>query len=124
MKKILVFPVLLITYLTVGQVGIGITSPNSDAALDITSASSGLLLPRLALTNTTNPSPLGTDVAGMIVYNTVTAGNVTPGFYYNNGTDCVRLWSSSSADWSLTGSSGTTSGANFFRNYRCSRFNS
>ena len=113
MKKLLVFPVLLITYLAVGQVGIGTTSPNSDAVLDITSTTSGLLLPRLALANTTNPSPLSADVAGMLVYNTATAGNVTPGFYYNDGTNWVRLGSSLSTDWSLTGNSGTTAGVNF-----------
>ena len=113
MKKLLVFPVLLITYLTVGQVGIGTTSPNSDAILDITSTTSGLLLPRLALSDTTNSSPLSTDVAGMLVYNTATAGNVTPGFYVNDGTDWVRLGSSSSTGWSLTGNTGTTAGTNF-----------
>ena len=113
MKKLLVFPVLLITYLTVGQVGIGTTSPNSDAILDITSSTSGLLLPRLALSDTTNPSPLSTDVAGMIVYNTATAGDVTPGFYYNDGTDWVRLGNSTNSDWSLAGNSGTTAGTNF-----------
>lgn len=113
MKKLLVFPVLLITYLVTGQVGIGTTSPNSDAILDITSATSGLLLPRLALINTTNPGPLSTDIAGMVVYNTATTGDVTPGFYYNDGTDWVRLGVSTSTDWSLTGNSGTTAGTIF-----------
>ena len=113
MKKLLVFPVLLITYLTVGQVGIGTTSPNSNAVLDITSTTSGLLLPRLALTNTTSPNPLSVDVAGMVVYNTATAGDVTPGFYVNDGTDWIRLGSSTSTDWSLMGNAGTTSGTDF-----------
>lgn len=113
MKKLLVFPVLLITYLTVGQVGIGTTSPNSDAALDITSITSGLLLPRLTLTNTTSPSPLSTDVAGMVVYNTATTGDVTPGFYANDGTNWIRLGSSSSTGWSLTGNGGTAAGTDF-----------
>jgi len=113
MKNLLVFPILLISYLTVGQVGIGTTTPNSDAVLDITSANSGLLLPRIALTNTASPSPLSTDVAGMVVYNTANSGDVTPGFYYNDGIDWVRLGSSSSTDWSLTGNAGTSAGANF-----------
>ncbi|NQY30725.1 MAG: hypothetical protein HRT69_14805 [Flavobacteriaceae bacterium] len=52
MKKLLVSRVLLITYLKEGQVGIGTTSPNSDAVLDITSTTSGLLLPRLPFINT------------------------------------------------------------------------
>ena len=80
MKKLLVSRVLLITYLKEGQVGIGTTSPNSDGVLDITSTTSGLLLPRLPLTNTTNPNPLSTDVAGMVVYNTATTVMLPQGF--------------------------------------------
>jgi len=95
------------------QVGIGTTNPNADAELDITSTTRGLLLPRVALTNTTNPAPLSTDVAGMTVYNTATAGDVTPGFYYNDGAIWVRLGGAASADWSLTGNAGTTVGTNF-----------
>jgi hypothetical protein len=30
-------------------------------------------------------------VAGMLIYNTATVGDVTPGFYFNNGTKWVRL---------------------------------
>ena len=103
MKKLLVSRVLLITYLKEGQVGIGTTSPNSDGVLGITSSTSGLLLPRLPLTNTTNPNPLSTDVAGMVVYNTATTGDVTPGFYYNNDRDWIRIDEASTTSWSLTG---------------------
>jgi len=106
--------ILLITpLLSTAQVGIGTTTPNADAELDITSTTRGLLLPRVALTNTTNPNPLSTDVAGMTVYNTATAGDVTPGFYYNDGALWVRLGGAASADWSLTGNAGTTVGTNF-----------
>ncbi|MNS95615.1 hypothetical protein D3C72_1298820 [compost metagenome] len=35
---------------------------------------------------TTNPSPLSAHVKGMYVYNTATAGDVTPGPYSNDGT--------------------------------------
>ena len=73
------------------QVGIGTTTPNTDAELDITSTNRGVLLPRVLLTNTTSPLPLSTDVAGMLVYNTATAGDVTPGFYYNDGAIWIRL---------------------------------
>ena len=82
----LLITVLLITPLfSTAQVGIGTTTPNADAEFDITSTTRGLLLPRVALSNTTNSSPLSTDVAGMTVYNTATTGDVTPGFYYNEG---------------------------------------
>lgn len=75
------------------QVGIGLASPNSNAMLDISSTNKGLLLPRVALTATNNPSPLSAHVAGMTVYNTATnnsvaANPVYPGEYYNDGS----LW--------------------------------
>ena len=115
MKKYLTgtFFLLLSTFIY-AQVGIGTTTPNADAALDINGASGGLLLPRVALINTTSPAPLNTDVAGMTVYNTVTTGDVTPGFYYNDGALWVRLDGGILANsWDLNGNSGTTNGVNF-----------
>jgi hypothetical protein len=50
-------------------------------------------MPRIALTATNSAGPLAAHVAGMIIYNTATAGtapnNVTPGVYYNDGTKWV-----------------------------------
>lgn len=70
---------------TAGNVGIGITSPNTNAALDVTATNKGILLPRVALTSLTSPAPLSAFVPGMQVFNTNTAGtapnNVTPGVY-------------------------------------------
>ena len=82
---------------TFSQVGIGTTNPNGDALLEIGTSSStkGLLLPRVALSATDNVSPLSAHVAGMTVYNTATAGSgataVSPGFYYNDGTEWIQL---------------------------------
>jgi len=101
---------------TNAQVGIGTTSPNSDALLDVdaSTTSGGILLPRLALTSTSSPSPLSADVAGMIVYNTATTGDVVPGFYLNDGTVWVKISTgSSNGDWKTTGNAGTTAGTNF-----------
>src|SRR5690606_379071 len=68
---------------------------NQNAVLDIESTNKGLLLPRLELTATDDFAPLTAHVEGMTVYNTATAGtapnNVTPGYYYNNGTQWVRI---------------------------------
>jgi len=73
------------------NVGINTTGavPNADAGLDVDFTNKGLLIPRVALTGTANFAPLTAHVAGMIVYNTATAGDVIPGFYYNNGTKWV-----------------------------------
>ncbi|MBP1676658.1 MAG: hypothetical protein H6Q20_1217 [Bacteroidetes bacterium] len=75
------------------KVGDNPTSKNADAMLEIESTNKGLLLPRVALTATTSAAPLSTHVAGMAVYNTATAGDVTPGYYYNDGTKWVKMGS-------------------------------
>lgn len=92
MKKILLSVALITTSFTAfTQVGIGTTSPNANAALEITSANKGLLMPRVALTGTAIAAPLSAHIAGMTVYNSATAGDVIPGYYYNDGTVWIRL---------------------------------
>ena len=100
------------------QVGIGTTNPNVNSKLDVTSTvlePGGLLLPRVLLTGTANTAPLAAHVAGMTVYNTATAGNVTPGYYYNDGTQWVRIAAASvpSSDWTVLGNAGLNATNNF-----------
>jgi hypothetical protein len=83
------------------NVGIGTTTPNSSAVLDITATGKGLLIPRMTLAN--RPASPAT---GLIIYQT----DNTPGFYYYNGTSWVMLSSGS-----LSGS-GTISQIPFFTN--------
>ncbi|GAA5086526.1 hypothetical protein GCM10023210_08490 [Chryseobacterium ginsengisoli] len=70
---------------------------NTESILELESSSNnkGFLLTRIALQSTTSASPLTAHSAGMIVYNTATAGsapnNVTPGMYYNSGTSWIKL---------------------------------
>lgn len=111
-KSILTMTAILFFAASYAQVGIGTTTPDTNAEIDITSTNRGVLLPRLALTGTANVAPLSAHVAGMITYNTNTAGDVTPGFYYNDGTQWIRIGSASN-DWTLTGNAGTTAGANY-----------
>lgn len=98
-----------------GRVGIGTTNPNQHAILDLNGTLGGFLLPRIALTATNSPNPLGANVAGMTVYNTATAGTganaVSPGFYYNDGSRWVRIAGSGDikAAWELDGNEITTS---------------
>jgi hypothetical protein len=80
------------------KVGDNPTTKNSDAMLEIESTNKGVLLPRLALTATTNATPLTAHVPGMVVYNTASTGDVTPGIYYNDGTKWVRTTGSSSSN--------------------------
>ena len=108
---------ILFCFASYSQVGIGNTNPNSNALLEVGNGADtgGVLLPRVNLIATDDPSPLSTDVAGMIVYNTNTQNDVTPGFYYNDGTDWVRLGAggSSSDDWTITGNNNTTPASNY-----------
>ena len=70
--------------------------PNQDALLDLQQngpSTKGLLLPRVALVQTTSFNPMSAHVEGMVVYNTATAGDVTPGYYYNNGVKWKKLYS-------------------------------
>lgn len=75
---------LLISKLSVAQVGINTTTPDQDAALDVTSLNKGFLPPRLALVSTTQPTPLNQHVAGMVVYNTTIDETLSHGLYLND----------------------------------------
>jgi hypothetical protein len=112
-----------------GNVGIGTITPNGSALLHMGAALSGgagadtkgMLTPRVTLSATNSTSPVlpapGATENGLIVYNTATAGsspnNVTPGFYYWNGTKWIAMGGSGGNDWSLLGNAGTVDGTNF-----------
>jgi hypothetical protein len=80
------------------QTGIGTTSPNASAKLEVAATDKGFLPPRVALTATNAFSPIvGTaaNAAGLLVYNTATTtnapNNVVPGYYYWNGTAWIQI---------------------------------
>jgi hypothetical protein len=99
MKKIFLTLALITGMIASAQVRIGGTGTavDANAILELQSSTKGLLFPNVALTGTTAFAPLAAHVAGMTVYNTATAGDVTPGLYANNGTAWVKLGGSSSA---------------------------
>src|SRR5690606_19412679 len=92
-KKIILLSVILLSAVASAQVKIGGTdgTPNANAMLDVEATNKGMLLPRLALEETTEAAPLSAHVAGMTVYNTATANDVVPGFYYNDGTKWQQM---------------------------------
>jgi hypothetical protein len=84
---------------TSGDVGIGTTSPAATAALDVSSTTKGMLLPRmLAAQRTAIASP----ATGLIVYQT----DGTAGFYYFNGLIWLQLSSGSVGATGATGPAG------------------
>jgi hypothetical protein len=94
MKRIFVALVLLAGFSASAQIKIGAnpTTINLGSLLELESSTKGLKFPEVALTSTSLWAPLtGTQVMGMTVYNTATAGDVTPGLYTNNGAGWVKL---------------------------------
>lgn len=113
-QTILIASIAMLTQTNFAQVGIGTTTPNASAELDIFSANRGLLLPRVSLSDTTLSTPLAAHVAGMTVYNVAPAVNdVSPGLYYNDGTKWVAVNQAQSDDWTILGNTGTNPTTNF-----------
>lgn len=124
----LLVPCLLIAFATsvdAQNIGINVNgaSPAASSLLDIDASAlpangkRGLLIPRIALTSRIVAAPVVAPAASLVVYNTATAGaapnNVTPGYYYWDGTSqWLRMFSGNDA-WSTTGNNGTTAGTNF-----------
>lgn len=82
---------LLGTQTVQAQQGFGTDKPNKSAAVDIQSSKRGLLIPRVELVETTNQAPITTPETSLMVYNQATANDVTPGYYYWDGTKWARF---------------------------------
>lgn len=91
MKKLVFFLQLFISVITFGQVGIGTNTPDASAKLEVSSTNKGFLPPRISLTGITDVSTIISPVSGLLIYNTATTANLTPGYYYFNGNMWVRL---------------------------------
>ncbi len=110
MKKVLFF-LLFVSQAVFAQTGIGTTTPNASAKLDVTATDRGFLPPRVALTASNVFAPItGTSsaAAGLLIYNTATAGtvpnNVVPGYYFWNGTAWIQISNGLIVDASKTSS--------------------
>ena len=86
MKKKLITLICCIGYIgSWAQVGIGTDKPNDSAELSIESNTRGLLIPRIALGSTKDVTTiLAGNLESLLLYNTTTNKELTPGFYYWN----------------------------------------
>jgi hypothetical protein len=86
MREFLIIMGLFFSSQIFAQTGIGTTTPNASAKLDVYATNKGFLPPRVALTATNAASPITNPANGLMVFNTVTAGSspfqVVPGYYY------------------------------------------
>ncbi len=83
-RQTLLLMTLLYTSTFFAQVGIGTTTPETTAALEVKSTEKGILIPRMIQAQRdaiTNPA------TGLLIYQT----NNTPGFYHYNGTAWVNI---------------------------------
>jgi hypothetical protein len=101
-----------------GQVSINTTGnlPDVSAMLDVSAANKGILVPRVALTGTTDAVTIAAPATSLLVYNTATVNDVIPGYYYNSGSTGSPRWvllQGIGSGWSLTGNSGTSASSNF-----------
>nr|MCU0374439.1 hypothetical protein [Chitinophagaceae bacterium] len=112
---------LTLAILAHAQVGIGTNAPHPSAALDISFNSRGLLLPRVALTSTTDNTTIPQPAVSLLVYNTnsnIAGGNGT-GVYYNSGSQASPQWirlqtaGGMGQAWAITGNAGTNPVSNF-----------
>ncbi|WP_202183134.1 hypothetical protein, partial [Chitinophaga solisilvae] len=82
---------LLFTLIAGAQVGIGTNSPHPAAALDVTAADKGILVPRVALRDVSDPYPVSVAPAnGLLIFNTaanVRGGNGSGFYYWRAATD-------------------------------------
>ena len=96
------------------RVGIGTTSPDESSILDLSSSDAGFLAPRVSLNSSTDTSTIsGTEATGLMVYNTATAGDVTPGYYHWDGARWLAMTAGTNNDWNLTGNTGTNPSINY-----------
>ncbi|MBK7214954.1 MAG: hypothetical protein IPH88_17025 [Bacteroidales bacterium] len=106
MRKLIVLFIITLGMATHAQVAINNdnSTPDNSAMLDVKSIDKGLLIPRVALTGTLDVATIASPATSLLIYNTATAGtppdNVTPGYYYWNGTAWTTL---ANSPWTVNG---------------------
>ena len=101
MRKILFF--LLISWSALAQTGIGTTTPNASAKLDVYSTNKGFLPPRVTLTSNTDASTIASPAEGLLVYNLGSVG-LQAGYYFWNGANWATIATATSAGNGVTAS--------------------
>ncbi len=89
----------LLSFLSFGlfaQTGIGTTTPNASAKLDVYSTNKGFLPPRVTLTSTTDATTIASPAEGLLVYNLGSVG-LQAGYYYWNGANWATIATATSA---------------------------
>ena len=94
MRKITVIVLMLFTALSYSQVGINTNNPDASSALDITSTTGGLLVPRMTEAQRDDINSPSNPATGLMIYQT----DDTAGFYYYNGSSWEGYYSKVEVD--------------------------
>jgi uncharacterized protein (TIGR02145 family) len=107
MKKYIFSSVLVVFYVltTLAQVGIGTTTPNANAALEVASTTQGMLFPRMT---TTERDAISSPAKGLTIYNTTL--NLLQTNTGTSGTPIWKIWD---------GRNSTTNGTAIVSGYTC-----
>ena len=100
MKRLLFF-FLVISFSAFAQTGIGTTTPNASAKLDVYSTNKGFLPPRVTLTSVTDATTIASPAEGLLVYNLGSVG-LQAGYYYWNGANWATIATATSAGNGVT----------------------
>ena len=90
MKKIIVIIIVLVLTQVNAQTGIGTTTPNASAKLEIYATNKGFLPPRVTLSSATDATTIASPAEGLLVYNVGSVG-LQAGYYYWNGANWATI---------------------------------
>ena len=100
MKRLITLICIFSSTQLTAQTGIGTTTPNASAKLDVSSSTLGFLPPRVTLTAVNTFSPIvgsSSAATGLLVYNLGSVG-LQAGYYYWNGSSWATIATASSPD--------------------------
>ena len=92
----ILFFLIVNTFNLSAQTGIGTTTPNASARLEVAATDKGFLLPRMTAAQRT---AIANPANGLLVYQT----DVEAGFYVNTGIPATPVWTRVNMDWVRTG---------------------
>jgi len=113
MKILLLFGISILSFTTVIAQNVAINAtgavPNASSMLDVSSTTSGMLIPRMTSGQKAALNPLPAAAQGLVIYQT----DGIQGFYYNTSTtttpNWVRLYAGTGDAWDILGNNGITS---------------
>lgn len=100
-KSIITIAFLICSNLIIAQTGIGTTTPNASAKLDVYATNKGFLPPRVTLTSATDATTIASPAEGLLVYNVGSVG-LQAGYYYWNGANWATIATATSAGNGVT----------------------